>query len=187
MNIPLCAKGNHIISPSAGKYTRGIIIGIAIRFWTSRFEELRVVRWLASHGVAVDAAAAVLVGVEHVAGAAAPHSPFAGAEGELGGAARAEVAVAARRAAVAAPVDRDDGHGQVEAVDEADVVEVGRGEGELGQRGRGLPRGRALEGIAACARLARASAAAVEAAPRAAPYPAAPRDRGREDGGLPLL
>lgn len=73
---------------------------------------------------------------------------------------------------------------QVEAVDEADVVEVQGGEGELGEGGGGLAGAAALEGGAAGAGLARAVAGLIEVAPGPAPDPAGPPDRGGEHHGL---
>lgn len=90
--------------------------------------------------------------------------------------------LAPRHPAADSAPDRGHGHGEVEAVDEADVIVVQRGprraERHLDYRGRGLPSGTAAaESAAAVAGLARALPVLVEAAALSAPY--APRPPGR--------
>jgi hypothetical protein len=80
------------------------------------------------------------------------------------------------------PVAAGEGHRQVEAVDDGDVVKVlAVADGELGQRQRRLPGQPARQRAAAVARLAPAGVA-VEAAARAAPHPAGGRVRRDVEG-----
>ncbi|URE41652.1 hypothetical protein MUK42_37485 [Musa troglodytarum] len=165
-----------------------VVVRVAVRRRARRLERLGIVRRLARGRVPEHAAAAVLVGVEHVARAPARHRLPVDPDGQLRGAGPSQVAVAAGGAAVAAlRIDRRHHHRQVEAVDEADVVEVQGGEGELGERGGRLPRAGAFEGGAAAAGLARPVPVPVEVASGPAPDPAGPPDRGLEDDGLALL
>ncbi|RRT75357.1 hypothetical protein B296_00025368 [Ensete ventricosum] len=120
--IPFGAETDDVIAAGAGKDAAGIVIGVAIGAGAGLLEDLGVVRRLARHRVAEHAAAAVLVGAEHVARAPAGHRLAVDIDGQFRGAVVAQVAVAAGGAAVATlPVDRRHRDGQVEAVDEADA------------------------------------------------------------------
>jgi hypothetical protein len=78
-----------------------------------------------------------------------------------------------------------EGHGEVVAIDDRDVVEVlAAADGELGQRQRRLPRQRAGQRAAAVARLA-APAVAVEGAAGAAPHAAGAGAGRHVDGPRP--
>uniref|UniRef100_A0A0D9XAJ9 Uncharacterized protein n=1 Tax=Leersia perrieri TaxID=77586 RepID=A0A0D9XAJ9_9ORYZ len=93
----------------------GIIISVAIRFGASRFEQLRVLRRMASIRIPIGAIAAVIRPAKRLAGAPAS-AAVAGAE--LGGAPLVEIDEAAGVRAVG-----DGGldeHGEIVAVDEAD-------------------------------------------------------------------
>lgn len=153
-------------------------------------EELRVPAWLARGRRRVGPAAAVLRVPERFARALASHAGAAaiGVHLELLGATGVQVGGAARGGAVPAlPAPRHHPHGEVVAVNEADVVEVEPVraiEGELRQRGRRhRARPGALDGGgAAVARDAdKPALSGVLGAEGAAPQAAGP-GRGHGDG-----
>ncbi|BAT06568.1 Os08g0548650, partial [Oryza sativa Japonica Group] len=178
------AEGDGVIGVVAGEGGGGVVVGVAVGFRARRLEELRVLGRVAGVRVAVGAIAAVLRSAERLAGAAAS-AAIVGAE--LGGAALVEVDEAAGVGAVGG--GGLDEHGEVVAVDEADVVEVlavGAVEGELGERGgRGGARAAALHlAGAAVPRGAGALAGVVEFAAGARPEAARPPRR-RVEGARP--
>jgi hypothetical protein len=179
------AEGDGVIGVVAGEGGGGVVVGVAVGLGAGGLEELRVLGRVAGVRVAVGAVAAVLGGPERLARAAAG---AAAACAELVGAAVVEVdeaagVGAARRGGL-------DEHGQVVAVDEADVVEVlpaGAVERELGERGgRRRPGAAALDPAgAAVARGAGTPAAGVEAAAGARPEAARPPLRRVQRARLP--
>jgi hypothetical protein len=152
----------------------GVVVGVAVGLGARRLEELRVLGRVAGVGVAVGAVAAILGAAERLAGAAAG---AAAVGAELVGAPLVEVDKAPRVGAAGRGGLHE--HGQVVAVDEADVVEVLTAvavERELGERGRRRrPRAAALDlAGAAVARSAGPLAGGVEGAAGAAPEAARP-------------
>jgi hypothetical protein len=169
------AEGDDVVGAGAREEAAGVVVGVAIGGGAGVLEPLGVGSGRARGLAAELAAAAVLVGVEHVARAAARHHGVPGAHGQLRRARLAQVAVASRRGAVAAaPVHGAHRHGQVEPVHEAHVVEVAvGGQRELGQAHGGRPGRAAPQRRPARPRGARPVPGRVEAAPR--PPPDAPR------------
>lgn len=184
---PRRTKRDDVISPRTRKNTGGIIVGVAIRRRARRFEFLGVIRWTTDHGIPVHPSTTILIGVEHIARAPARHRLAAGLDGELLRAGLSQVVITAGDRTVSGAVEGFDGEGEVEPVDEADVVEVQGGEGELRQRRRRHAGGSALKRGAARAGQARAVSVSVEVAPGSAPDPATPPDRSCEDDGLARL
>ena len=181
---PLCAKRNHIICPRTGKYTGGIIIGITISVRACGLELLGIVCRLAHNRVSIKPSAAVLVGVEHVAGAPATDRLPINLYRQLGRATGPKVTIATRHTAVSMTVYRCDNNGQVEAINKTNIVKIYSCECKFRKSGRGLSRGATLEGVAAGCGLAWSGAIFVEVAASPAPYPARPPHRCIEDHGL---
>jgi hypothetical protein len=186
-SLPGGAEGDGVVGVGAGEDAGGIVVGVAVGGGAGGLELLGVEGGLARRRVAVHPPAAVLVGVEDVAGAPARHRPPVHLLRQLRRAAVPQVAVAPGHRAVALPVERAHHHGEVEAVHEADVVEVLGGEGELGERGRGGAGAAALELRPAGPRGAGAVARLVEVALRPTPDAPRPPHRRREHHRLPRL
>lgn len=184
MNEPVRAEGNDIIRVRTRKNTRRIVVRVAIRPGAGVLELLRIIRRLTRGRISEIAPATILIRIENIAGAPARHRLAVDPNGELLGAVFSQISVAAGDAAVSLAVDRRDDDGEVEAVDEADVVEIQGGEGEFGEGGGGIAGGGAVEEGAAAAALAGAVAGLVEVAAGAAPDAAGPADGGVEDDGL---
>ena len=184
---PRRTKRDDVISPGTRKNTGGIIIGVAIRRRARLFEFLGVICWMTDHGVPVQPSTTILVGVEHIACTPTRHRLCAGLDGELLRAALSQVGVATGHCTVSDSIKGLDDEREVEAVDEADVVEIQGGEGELRQCRRRFAGGLALERGSTRPGQASAVAVPVEFAPSSAPYPTSPPDRSRQDDGLARL
>uniref|UniRef100_A0A7C8YDQ3 Uncharacterized protein n=1 Tax=Opuntia streptacantha TaxID=393608 RepID=A0A7C8YDQ3_OPUST len=121
---PRRTKRDDVISPGTRKNTGGIIIGVAIRCRARRFEFLGVIRWMTNHRVPVQPSTTILVGVKHIARAPTRHRLCASLDGQLLWAGLSQVGVAAGHRTVSDSIKGLDDEREVEAVDEADVVEI---------------------------------------------------------------
>lgn len=184
---PRRAEAHNILRTKASLDASRIIVGIAISNGADRLESPGVVARVASQSIPEHPPAAILICVEHIAGAAAGDHLPARVQRQLRRTVFPEVTVTADGGAVLLALEGNDDDGQVEPIHEADVVVVDVPEGELGDRGGWAPRGGAVEGQSTAARLAGSIAVPIKAASRPAPDSAAPVSRGCVDCRLPWL
>lgn len=187
----LRAERDQIVATCTCSNTSGIIISIRISLGTSSLKNLGIGRGLTRLWAPKLARTAVPRRVKSRARALASHHapPVARPDLEACRAHHVQVADATGVAAFSgatAGSERRDGHPEVVAVDEADVVEVLLApEGDLGEgRRRGASGTCAEEGAAAVAGGAAAAAVGVEGAAVAAPEAAGPERREAEGVGL---
>lgn len=173
------AKGDDIHICRTRVERRRLIKGISRSLRTKLLKKPRISRSFAPLRVSIFSLAAILVSSQPQARALAPHHLPPPPHHQILRADRIEVRLARRQTACVAASYRHDRHREVEAVDDADVVEMDRAgvcpEGQLDDGGRRLLSGaHAAELAVAVAGQARAVARAVEVAALSGPHSARP-------------
>ena len=184
MNEPGGAEGNDIISAWTSEDAGWIIVGITIRSGTSLLKLLGIKGGFASGGVPIKPSAAILVRVKHVTRATAPNGLAVSLKGQFVRASGSQVGVAPRWGAVSLSVNGPDGDRDVEAVHQANVVEVRLSECEFREWSGRFTRGPTFQRVAAWTGLALPLSVLVEFATGSGPNAAAPTHRGGEHLGL---
>lgn len=133
LSFPGRAEGDDIISSRTSEDAGWIIVRITVRSGTSFLKLLGIKGGFASGGVPIIPSAAILVRVKHVTRATAPNRLPVSLNGQFVRASSSEVGVAPRGGAVSLSVNGPNGDGDVEAVHQANVVEVGLSECEFRQ------------------------------------------------------
>lgn len=173
-------KRHQITPPSTSSNTSRIIIGIRIRLRARRLKYLRIRRRFTRFRVPETPGAAIPRRIKRAARALTRDDPVISASDlQPDRTHGVEVGNAAGVAAFSGAFEGGDGHGDVVAVDEGDVVEVlVVAEGDFGEcGGRGAAEAGAEEGAAAVTGGAAAVAGGVEGAAVAAPETAGPEWR----------